>query len=343
MINSTPRSNRSLRINITAVGGVIALSTVLAACGSNGGSDTGGNGSGAADDGDDFPSSQIQMIVPWAAGGGTDLTTRQLAVQAEETCGTRIIISNQTGAAGATGHQAIADAEPDGYTIGTATVEVSILNHLGNAEVTPEDLRGIVKFQATPSVLAVSSDSDYETYEDLMEGIKNGDQIRVATNGRGGIWDLAARGLADAAGIELTEYVPFNGAAEMIPAVLGGQVEALTPSGAEMRSQIEAGELRGLVTMAEERFEVLPDIPTTEEVGIDWKAANWFGVVAPEGTPEDRVQKLSECFAEAAQTEDFQEFMKAQGYGSEVVPGEEFEKFMDEEFEQYAEMVANLY
>ncbi|NJC21480.1 tripartite-type tricarboxylate transporter receptor subunit TctC [Arthrobacter pigmenti] len=330
---STHRSDRSSRLRIAAFGGIIALSGSLTACG--------GNGSAGADE--DFPSSQIEMIVPWAAGGGTDLTTRQLAAQAEETCGTRIIISNQTGAAGATGHQAIADADPDGYTIGTATVEVSILNHLGNADVTPEDLQGIVKFQSTPSVLAVSSDSPYETFEDLVNGIEDGDQVHVATNGRGGIWDLAARGLGEEAGVGFTEYVPFDGAAGMIPAVLGGQVEALTPSGAEMRSQIEAGELRGLVTMSEERFEVLPDIPTTEEEGIEWKAANWFGVVAPAGTPEDRVEKLTECFTEAANTEEFQNFMAEQGYGSEVVEGEEFEQFMDDEFAKYEDLVATLY
>lgn len=328
-------SDRSVRLSIAAVGGVIALAAGLAACGNAAGGESGG--------GDDFPSSQIEMIVPWAAGGGTDLTTRQLAAQAEKTCGTRIIISNRAGAAGATGHQAIADAEPDGYTIGTATVEVSILNHLGNATVTPENLQGIVKFQSTPSVLAVGRNSPYTSVDDLLQGIKNGDTVRVATNGRGGIWDLAARGLAKEAGVDFKEYVPFNGAAQMIPAVLGGQVEALTPSGAEMRSQIEAGELRGLVTMSDERFEVLPDIPTTKEQGIDWKAANWFGVVAPAGTPEDRVAKLSECFAEAANTEQFQNFMKDQGYGSEVVEGTEFEQFMDDEFARYKDMVANLY
>lgn len=335
---ATTSAHRSVRRSIAAVGGVFVFATGLAACGS----DTGGDSAATAGN-DDFPSSQIEMIVPWAAGGGTDLTTRQLAAQAEDTCGTRIIISNQTGAAGATGHQAIADAEPDGYTIGTATVEVSILNHLGNADVTPEDLQGITKFQATPSILAVPADSPYETFDDLVQGVQGGDEVRVATNGRGGIWDLAARGLGEEAGVEFTEYVPFNGAAEMIPAVLGDQVEALTPSGAEMRSQIEAGELRGLVTMSEERFEVLPDIPTTKEEGVDWEAANWFGVVAPEGTPQDRVEKLSQCFSEAANTEEFQSFMQEQGYGSEVVEGDEFEQFMDDEFARYEDMVASLY
>lgn len=324
--------HRSVRRSIVAVGGVVVVSAGLVGC-----------GGAAASSGDEFPSSQIELIVPWAAGGGTDLTTRQLAAQAEKTCGARIIISNRAGAAGATGHQAMADAKPDGYTIGTATVEVSILSHLGNAKVTPKDLQGIVQFQSTPSVLAVGKDSPYKSVGDLVQGIKNGDTVRVATNGRGGIWDLAARGLAKEAGVDFKEYVPFNGGAQMIPAVLGGQVESLTPSGAEMRSQIEAGELRGLVTMSDERFEVLPDVPTAKEQGINWKAANWFGIVAPAGTPTERVAKLSECFAEAAKTEKFQTFMKEQGYGSEVVEGEKFEQFMDDEFARYKDMVANLY
>lgn len=325
-----PGTKRPVRLSLAAVAGVVALTGSLTACGGDAG-------------GDEFPSSQIEMIVPWAAGGGTDLTTRQLAAQAEDTCGARIIISNQPGAAGGTGHQAIANADPDGYTLGTATVEVSILNHLGNADVTPEDLQGITQFQSTPSVLAVSADSPYQTFEDIVQAAENGEQIRVATNGRGGIWDLAARGLAQEIGADFTEYVPFDGAAGMIPAVLGNQVEALTPSGAEMLSQIEGGGLRGLVTMADERFEVLPDIPTLEEVGVDWTAANWFGVVAPAGTPEDRVQILNDCFAEAANSEEFQTFMESQGYGSEVKESEEFEQFMDDEFARYEQLVADLY
>lgn len=330
----TTGSTRSLGRRTGAVGAVTTLSLALAACGGDGGGDGGG---------DDFPSSQIELIVPWAAGGGTDATSRQLAAAAEETCGTRIIISNQPGAAGATGHQAIADAEPDGYTIGTATVEVSILNHLGVAEVSPEDLQGILQFSANPSVLAVNADSPYETFDDIAQALQNGEQVRVATNGRGGIWDLAARGLGQELGTPFTEYVPFNGGAEMIPAVLGGQVESLTPSAGELLAQIESGELRGLATMADERFPALPDIPTLQEQGVDWTASNWFGIVAPEGTPDERVQALSECFAEAAQTEEFQTFMEGQGYGTVSRDADEFEQFMDEEFARYEQLVSELY
>ncbi|GAB3264139.1 tripartite tricarboxylate transporter substrate binding protein [Arthrobacter pigmenti] len=315
-----------------AICGVVALSLGLTACGGNAG---GGE--------DDFPSSQIEMIVPWAAGGGTDTTTRQLAAIAEETCGVGIIVSNQPGAAGATGHRAIAEAEPDGYTIGTATVEISILPHLGAADVSPKDLQGILKFQASPSMLAVAADSPYQTLDDITKALESGKKVRVATNGRGGIWDIAARGLGQEIGTPFTEYVPFNGGAEMIPAVLGGQVEALTPSAPEMRQQIEAGKLRGLAVMAEERYEPLPDVPTLKEQNVDWTASNWFGVAAPNGTPEDRIQKLSECFGEAAKSQEFKSFMDKQGFGLDLQDAAAFEQFMDEEFARYEQLVADLY
>ncbi|VEW10719.1 Tripartite tricarboxylate transporter family receptor [Brevibacterium casei] len=330
--NTTPMTFPKFPRRLAATATVLAATAGLTACGA----------AGAGDD-EEFPSSQIEVIVPWAAGGATDLTTRQLATLAEDTCGVRMMITNKTGAAGAVGHQAMADAEPDGYTVGAATVEVSILNHLGNTEITPEDLQGVLRFQSTPSVLAVSPDSPYQTFDDLVKGMKNGDEVRVATNGRGGIWDIAARGLAQEIGVEFKQYAPFNGSAEMIPAVLGGQVEALTPSGAEMQSQLNTGELRGLVSMSPERFEVFPDIPTTHEEGVDWDAANWFGIVVPEGTPEDRVQKLNDCFAEAARSDTFQSFMKKQGYGSEIVESEEFEQFMDDEFTRFGELVDRIY
>lgn len=127
---------------------------------------------------DDFPSSTIQMIVPWSAGGGTDLMTRKLASLAEKTCGARIIVSNQTGAAGATGHQAMVDAKPDGYTLGTTTTEIAILKHLGGAEFTPEGVEGITQFSANPALLAVPADSPYTSFEGLLDAVKAGEQVR---------------------------------------------------------------------------------------------------------------------------------------------------------------------
>lgn len=292
---------------------------------------------------DDFPSEQIEMIIPWAAGGGTDVMSRQLATLAEDTCGTRFVVSNQTGAAGATGHQAIADADPDGYTIGTLTTEAAILSHLGTGDFTPEDFTGLTQLAANPALLAVDAGSPYESFDDLAQALEAGEVVRAATNGRGGTWDMAARGLGQELGAHFTEYVPFNGAAEMIPAVLGGQVEALSPSAGEVLQQIQGGDLRGLAIMADERLADLPEVPTLSELGVDWTMGSWIGVAAPAGTPENRVAILDECLNEAVESEEFQSFMTEAGYPTESRDAAEFETFMDEEYTRFEEVIDAIY
>jgi tripartite-type tricarboxylate transporter receptor subunit TctC len=315
----------------TAVAGVSVLALGLAGC-----------GLGDEDD-DDFPSAQIEVIIPWSAGGGTDQTVRQMASLAEESCDTNIVVTNQEGAGGVTGHEAMANAEPDGYTVGAATVEVSIYDHLDTGDVSPADLLGVMRFSANPAVLSVNSDSPYESVQDLIAAMEAGETVRVGTNGTGGIWDIAAAGLEQATGVEFTERVPYDGGADMIAAILGDQIEAIAPSGAESMGQIESGDLRPLATMADERLEVLPDVPTLQEEGIDWAAANWFGLVVPDGTPQERVSALNECFTEAFETDEFVDFMETVGFGLAYLDDDEFDAFMDEEFDAYGELIAELY
>lgn len=318
-------------------GGVAALALVLVACGGGGGeTQAGGEG-----DGDEFPSEQIEMIVPWDAGGGTDQTARQLAAAAEETCGTDIIVSNQTGSTGAVGHQAAADAEPDGYTVGVATVEIAMVNHLGVAQITPEDVQGVMQYNFDPAAVSVAADSPIQTIDDFVEATKSSDPMRVATSGTGSIWHIAAAGLAQEAGGEITN-VPFDGAAPAIQAVLGGQVEATTASGAEVAPQVEAGKLRPLAVMGEESIDILPDTPTLKEEGIDWTSGAWRGLVVANDTPQDRVQTLNECYKEAYDSESFQKFMEENGFGLVYKPADEFESFMDEEYENYGDIIESL-
>lgn len=328
-MTSTKRHIHSKVRRIAAITGVSTLA--LVGCADDTGSDT------AAED--DFPSQPIDMIVPWAAGGGTDLISRQLATMSEETCGTDFVVTNVTGAASATGHERVANADPDGYTIGTATTELAILDHLGTGDFTPEDVTGIVQLAENPAVLTVSNSAPYQTFEELVESLENDDTVRASTNGRGGTWDLAVRGLGDELGTPFTEYVPFNGAAEMIPAVLGGQVEAMAPSAGEVRAQVEAGELTGLAVMAEERFEALPDVPTLEELGVDWTMGSWIGSVTPEGTPENRVDFLRDCMGEAAMSDEFREFLSDQGMGLTDRDGEEFTSFTRDEYDRFGNIV----
>jgi tripartite-type tricarboxylate transporter receptor subunit TctC len=289
---------------------------------------------------EEFPSEQIEIIVPWDAGGGTDQTARQLAAAAEETCDTGIIVSNQTGSTGAVGFQAAATAQPDGYTVGLATVEIAMINHLGVAPVSPEDVRGVMQYNFDPAALSVAADSPHETLEDFLTAAED-EPPRVGTSGTGSIWHISFAGLAQEAGVEMTN-VPFDGAAPAIAAVLGGQVEATSASGAEVAPQVESGELRPLAVMDEERLDILPDVPTLQEEGIDWESGAWRGLVVPNDTPDEVVQTLNDCFLEAYESQEFQDFMENQGFGMIYRDADEFESYMDEEFERFGEIIEAL-
>jgi tripartite-type tricarboxylate transporter receptor subunit TctC len=291
---------------------------------------------------EEFPSEQIEMIVPFPAGGGTDQTARQLASAAEETCGTNIIVSNQTGSLGEVGFRAGADAAPDGYTVTLATIGVSLISHVSDASITPEDFRRVMQFNSDPAAVSVRTDSDYETIDDFVAAIRSDDEVvRVATDGTGGIWHLAIEGLAQEVGGTITN-VPFDGGAPAIAAVLGGQVEATSVSGAEVAPQVEAGELRALAVMGEERLPILPEVPTLRERGIDFELGAWRGLAVPTGTPDDVVRTLNECFREAYESEQFQDFMETQGFGMVYRDAGEFERYMDEEFERFGRLVESL-
>lgn len=311
--------------------GVAALLIVLTACG----------GAGSGDGEEEFPSEQMEIIVPWDPGGGTDQTARQLASAAEDTCGVNVTVSNQPGSTGAVGFQAAANAEPDGYTIGLATVEIAMINHLGIAQVTPEDVQGVMQYNFDPAAVTVPADSEYETIEDFLDATKSGQVPQVGTSGTGGIWHIAAAGMAQEVGGEVTN-VPFDGAAPAIQAVLGGQIEATTASGAEVAAQVESGELRPLATMGNDRIDILPDTPTLKEEGMDWTSGAWRGLVVPNDTPQDRVQKLNTCFKEAYDSEEFQQFMDKNGFGMIYKPAGEFDEYMNQEFERYEDIISSL-
>lgn len=316
--------------------GLIASATVLtlglAACGGTGGGQGGG---------EEFPSETIELIVPWSAGGGTDQTARQLGSAAEETCGTNVIVSNQTGSTGAVGFRAAANAEPDGYTVGVATVEIAMINHLGVANITPDDVQGVMQYNFDPAAVSVASSSKYKNLGDLTDAMKSDEPTRVATSGTGSIWHVSAAGMAEEVGGEITN-VPFDGAAPAIQAVLGGQVEATTASGAEILSQVQAGKLRPLAVMGQDRLDILSDTPTLKEKGIDWTAGAWRGLVVANDTPTERVEILNECFKKAYDSSSFQQFMDKNGFGTIYKPAGEFDKYMNQEYQRFGKLIESL-
>lgn len=295
-------------------------------------------GAGSASEAE-FPSEQIEIIVPFSPGGSADQSARQLAVEAEETCGTGIIVSNQTGGAGAIGFQAVANAEPDGYTLGVAAIELAIVDHLGVTPLPPGTVRGIMQYSLQPVAYAVPRDSEWETIDDVIAASEQED-VTFATSGTGSIYHVGFAGMADEAGfLEDTVNIPFDGASAALQAVLGGQTDVVSVGAAEMAPQVESGDLRPLAVAGDERAEILPDAPTLEEEGIDWTSGAILGLIAPPETPDERVERLNECFDEARRSESFRNWMETSGFTQEYKNGAEFDEFLAAEYERYGRVL----
>lgn len=319
-------------LRMTGVGFAGATLLGTAACG----------GAGSGEEAQ-FPSETIEIIIPYAAGGSTDVSVRQMASIAEDTCGTNIIASNQTGSAGAVGFTAAANAEPNGYTVGATATELAYLYQLGITEVSPDDLSGIMRYALNPHVFFVPAESPYRTMDELISAAEDGETINVATSGTGSVYHLAFAGMALEAGLsEQFRNLPFDGGAAAVRAVLGGQADMTVAVFAEGQTQVEAGNLRPLAVASEEPLEAVPDVPTLIETGIDWTSSSHLGLAVPRDTPEDRIQTLNECLREAMQTEEFQQTMDERNLTLDYLPPSEFNQYLRDLSEQYGRVIEEV-
>lgn len=321
---------RSSARNWRALAILAAGSLLLASCAQDNDNDEG------------FPERPITIVVPFDAGGGTDLTARAMEEHASEACGTSVTISNVSGGAGAVGMQQVADAAPDGYTLAVATSSTMVSYHYGTSQITPDLFRGVMGYDADPAVLSVHPDSPYQTIEDILADLEAGENLTVATSGAGSITELAFMGMTNAAGTPPLTNVPFDGGAGAMTAAMGGQSDAVSATAGESFQHIETGQLRPLVVMADDRLDLLPDTPTLHDSGIDWSMDIWRGLVAPAETPDDAVEVLEDCFREAYETDEFQEFMVQQNFGPDFRSADEFDTFLTDIFNTYGELIEEM-
>ena len=279
-----------------------------------------GMGAGAASAQEDYPSRPITMIVPWGAGGGTDAVGRVMASLLQEELGQPVNVVNRTGGSGVVGHSAIANAEPDGYTIGIVTIEIDMMHWQGLTDLTHEDFDFLAMVNADPGGVMVSADSEYESLEQLLEAIRTEPKgtFKGSGTGQGGIWHLGLAGwlLSEDLPPDQVTWVPSEGAAPGITDMVAGGVDIVPSSLPEGRAMIEAERVRPLAAMAEERLELFPDVPTlSEAVGSDWTIAAWRAVAGPDGLPDDVKQTLEEAIKTAYDGEEYQSFMADRGFG----------------------------
>ena len=245
-----------------------------------------------------YPDKPIKLIVPFAAGGPTDMVGRLMAHGMEKELGQNIIVENKPGGGSNIGSEFVARAKPDGYTLLLGTIanatNMSIYNNLNYN--TERDLVAITQFMSSPSVLVVHPSLPINNLNALIAYAKaNPGKLSFASSGAGGSPHLAGEMLKMRAGIDLL-HVPYKGASPALNDVLGGNVSMGFMTAAGALPSINAGKLRPIAVAGLQRLPQLPDVPTMAEAGIaDFEVSSWNGLFAPAGTPPAILQKLADA------------------------------------------------
>ena len=279
-----------------------------------------------------WPERPITLIVPWGAGGGTDATARIIASLLEKDLGQPINVVNRTGGSGVVGHQAIASAAPDGYTIGIITVEIGMMHWQGLTDLTGASYTPLGLVNMDPAGLQVRADAPYKTANDLVAAIKaNPGKFKSSGTGQGGIWHLAIAGMLKSLNVDpaASPWVPSNGAAPGLQDLVAGGVEIVPCSLPEARSLIDAGKVKSLAVMADAPAALYPAVPTLKAAtGSDWTIGAWRGMAAPKGIPADARDKLVAAVQKVAASKEYTDFMAGRGFGVTYLGPEAFARFM---------------
>ncbi|MFA0601199.1 tripartite tricarboxylate transporter substrate binding protein [Vibrio sp. 10N.222.49.E4] len=284
----------------------------------------------------DYPSKNIRLVVPFGAGGGTDAVGRTLANSAKDILGQNISIMNRTGGAGAVGMSFGAQQRADGYTLTVVTREIASLPQMGLMRHTADDFKLIRLVNLDPAVVLVAADSPYNTINDLIKEAKEKPgSVKFASTAAPNFYLMS---LEKDQGIKLNA-IPYNGASEAIPAVLGHHTDVTMVTPGEAIAQLRSGQLKALGVMSEERIQYITDVPTLKEQGIDVVTGTWRGIGAPKDTPDAVIEKLGAAFDEAMASEEFKTFMAKGAMTIHNLDDKAFTEFVAEDTKSLTQLI----
>lgn len=294
-----------------------------------------------------YPERPIQMIVPWAAGGGTDSIARTVAVALEQELGQPVNVVNRAGGGSVVGHTVLANAAPDGYTIGMMTGEISMMHWQGLTELDYADFTPIAQVNYDYAGVQVSAESPYASLGELIEAIRSQPEgtFKASGVGQGGIWHVAFGGMLVDQEIDprAVRWIPSEGAAPAMVDLLAGGIDIAPTSVPEARAMIDAGRVKSLAIMAPERNPVFPDVPTLEEeIGSHYTLGEWRGIGGPAGMDEEVVATLEAALEKAFASDIYQDYMRQQGFGAVWRGSADFADFMQETDALMGNVVDNL-
>ncbi len=290
-----------------------------------------------------YPNKPIKLIVPFAAGGTTDIVARIIANQFGVELGQAIIVENRGGGGGSIGANELAKSAPDGYTLGMATVSTMAVNPAANAKIpynNMTDFIPVTNFAAVPNVLTVHPSVPAQNLKEFIDLLKkNPGKYSFASSGTAGIGHMMGELFQSSTGTDLV-HIPYKGAGPAVLDVIGGQVPVLFDNLPSSKAHIDAGKMRLLAVAAPKRLSFYPNIPTFAEAGLpDVNDRVWYGLVVPAKTPKEIVDKLHAAAVKAVNNPAVREKLAAQGADPVANTPAEFSAQIKVEYEKMKTIV----
>ncbi len=292
-----------------------------------------------------YPEHAITLIVPYPPGGTTDIAARTVAHAMEGILGQSIVIENRAGAGGSIGMGQLARAKPDGYTLGMGTIGTQSINQFLYKDMPfdpAKDFAPIALVLTTPNVIAVRTDSSIKTMADLIAAAKaaKDKKLSYASPGVGSSVHLTGAYLEQEAGIDML-HIPYKGASQSLPALIGGQVDILLDNLPSTLAQIKDGsKIRGIAITSAERSPSVPDIPTVAESGLkNVDVTAWFALYAPAGTPPEAMEKLTGAAKQALASPELQAKYESLGAQAGTLTGADLSAFEAKERARWSKLI----
>ena len=243
----------------------------------------------------EFPDQTITLIVPWSPGGSGDMSCRILASHMEKVLKQPVVVKNMPGAGSMVGAKALADAAPDGYTLGFLGISACIAQYTSVSPVMLDEYTAVSGIINPQLALLVNADRPWKTLQEFVAYAKeNPGKLKNANAGAGVIDHLYSSAFAGKAGVEFTQ-VPYKGWGPSLAALAGGHVDCMFVALGPAKAMIKAGKIRAIAIAGSERHPNYPDIPTMKEGGVDISMPFWESIVVPKGTPDEAIAILDEA------------------------------------------------
>jgi tripartite-type tricarboxylate transporter receptor subunit TctC len=292
-----------------------------------------------------YPVKPIKLVVPFTPGGSTDILARAIGKELAASLGQPIVVENIAGAGGAIGAERVAKSTADGYTllmghIGTLAVNTSLYPNLPYDPIKSFSPIGLVA--VVPNVLVIHPGVNAKTVKEFVALVKaQPGRLNYGSGGNGSAANLAAEYFKLQTGTSLV-HIPYRGTVPAVTDLIGGQIQMLFTGAPTLLAAIKAGQVRALAVSSSRRLELLPNLPTMAETGFkDFEADQWYGVVAPIGTPVEIINRLNAQINKALTSPEFQARLTAEGAFAKPTTAKEFERHIVREIARWKPVITS--